>query len=70
MKKQFEMSMFGEIKLFIGLRVCQMMFGFFISQTKYIKEILKTFGMEDSRLVSKPMSIGHKLSKTDVNKTL
>ena len=65
MKKEFEMSMFGEIKFFVGLQVCQMKFGIFISQTKYIKEILKTFGMEDSRPVSTPMSTGHKLSKND-----
>ena len=74
MKKEFEMSMFGEIKFFVGLQVCQIKFGIFISQYKQIKEILKTFGMEDSRPVSKPISIGHKLSKndesTDVNQTL
>ena len=56
MRKEFEMSMFGEIKFFAGLQVCQMKFSIFISQTKYIKEILKTFGMEDSRPVSTPMS--------------
>ena len=48
--------------------------GIFITQSKYIKEILKTFGMEDSRPDSIPMAIGHKLSKnddsTDVNQTL
>ena len=68
------MSMFGEIKFFVRLQVCQMKFGIFISQSKYIKEILKSVDMEDSRLVSTPMSIGHKISKTDnstnVNQTL
>lgn len=56
MKKEFEMSMFGEIKFFVGLQVCQMEFGIFITQSKYIKEILKNLGMEDSRLVSTSMS--------------
>lgn len=65
MKKEFEMSMFHEIKFFLGLQECQMKFGIFITQSKYIKEILKTFGMEDSRPVSKPMSTRHKLSKND-----
>lgn len=65
MKKKSEMSMFGEIKLFGGIQVCQMKFGIYISQTKYIKKILKTFGMEGSRLVRTPISIGHKLSKND-----
>ena len=31
MKKEFEMSMFGEIKFFVGLQVCQMKFGIFIT---------------------------------------
>lgn len=42
-----------------------MKFGIFITQSKYIKEIPNTFGMEDSRLVSTPMFIGHKLPKND-----
>ena len=59
------MSMFGELKFFVGLQVYQMKFGIFISQTKYIKEVLKTFGMEDSRPVSTPVSTRHKLTKTE-----
>lgn len=49
MKKEFEISIFGEIKFFFRIQVCQMKFGIFITQSKYIKEILKTFGMEDYR---------------------
>ncbi len=73
MKKEFEMCMFGEIKLFVGLQFYQKKQGIFITQSKYIKEILKTFGMEDSRLVNKSIFIGHKLSNnddsTDLNQT-
>ena len=47
MKKEFEMSMFGEIKFFVGLQVYQMKSGNYITQSKYVKEILKTFGLED-----------------------
>ena len=36
-KKEFEMSMFGEIKFFVGLQVYQMNKGIFITQSKYIK---------------------------------
>ena len=36
-----------------------------MSQTKYIKEILKKFKMEESKPVSTPMAIGCKLSKND-----
>jgi hypothetical protein len=59
--------MFGEIKFFFGLQVYQMKIGIYITQSKYIKEILKTFQMEDSRPISKPMATGHKLSKNDVS---
>ena len=65
MEKQFEMSMFGEIKFLFGLQVCEMKFGIFITESKYVKEILNPFGMEDSRPVNTPMSIGHKLYKND-----
>ena len=59
-KHEFEMSIFGEIKFFVGLQVHQMKHGIF-SQSKYIKEILKTFGLEDSKPVSTPMVTSIKL---------
>ena len=74
MNKEFEMSMFGEIKFFMGLQVYQMKYSIYITQSKYIKEILKTFGLEDSKLASTPMVTRHKFSKNDdsaeVNQTL
>lgn len=58
----------------MGLQVYQMKYGIYITQSKYVKEILKTFGLEDSKLVSTPMVTGHKLSKNDdsaeLNQTL
>ena len=48
-KKEFEMSMLGELKFFLGLQVYQIDKGTFISQTKYIKYMLKRFNMEDSK---------------------
>ena len=66
MKKEFEMSMLGELTLFLGLQVSQSeKKRIFISQTKYIKEMLKKFKMEDSKLVSTLMVTGCKLSKDD-----
>ena len=65
MKKEFEMSMLGELTFFLGLQVSQSEKGIFISQTKYIKEILKKFKMEESKPVSIPMVTGCKLSKND-----
>ena len=42
--------------------------GIYITQSKYIKEILKKFGMEDSRPVGTPMSTRHNLYKNDDSK--
>lgn len=74
MSKEFEVSIFGEIKFFIHLQVNQTKGGIYVTQSKYIKEILKTFGMDESRLYGTPMVIGCKLSKEDntneVNETL
>ena len=64
------MSMFGEIKLFVGLQIQKNKNGVYITQFKYIKEILKKFGIEDSRLVGTPMSTRHKLSKNDDSKPI
>ena len=63
MSKELEMSMFGEIKFFVGLQIQQRKNGIYITQSKYIKELLKKFGMEDSKPVGTPMTTGHKLSK-------
>ena len=59
------MSMLGELMFFLGLQVYQTNKGIFISQTKYIKYMLKIFKMEHSKPVSNPMVIGCKLSKDD-----
>ena len=39
--------MFGEIKFFVGLQIQQSKNGIYLTQSKYIKEIFKKFGMED-----------------------
>jgi hypothetical protein len=65
MQNEFEMSLLGEISLFLGLQIRQRNQGIFISQTKYIREMLKRFGMEDCKLVITPMKTSCKLSKDD-----
>jgi hypothetical protein len=59
------MSMLGELTFFLGLQVSQLDKGIFISQTKYIKEMLKKFQMEDCKPMNTPMITGCKLSKDD-----
>jgi hypothetical protein len=65
MQEEFEMSMLGELSFFLGLQVTQLEKGIFISQSKYIKEILNKFQMEDSKHVSTPMVTGCKIILDD-----
>ena len=65
MKKEFEMSMIGEMKYFLGLQIVQNKEGIFISQTKYLKDLLKWFGLETFELVGALMITIHKLSTKD-----
>jgi hypothetical protein len=51
MQDEFEMSLLGELYFFLGLHICQRNQGIFISQTKYIREMLKRFRMEDCKPV-------------------
>ncbi|GJT77734.1 retrovirus-related pol polyprotein from transposon TNT 1-94 [Tanacetum coccineum] len=56
MKDNFEMSMIGEMKFFLGLQVHQSPHGIFICQSQYIMDILKKHGMEKCDTVSTPMA--------------
>ncbi|GKD59918.1 retrovirus-related pol polyprotein from transposon TNT 1-94 [Tanacetum coccineum] len=63
MHDEFEMSMMGEINFFLGLQIKQMKDGIFFNLSKYIKEMLKKFGLEDSKPMKTPMSSDTKLTK-------
>lgn len=65
MQDEFELSMLGELSFFLGLQIVQTKNGIFISQKKYGKEMLKKFGMEDSRPVNIRMITSYKLTKSD-----
>lgn len=65
MQKEFEMSLLGELRFFSGLQISQQVDGIFISQSKYIKEMLKRFRMEDCKPLSTPMITGCRLRKDD-----
>eukprot|EP00253_Pinus_taeda_P013863 PITA_13863 len=63
--KEFEMSMIVELSYFLGLQVSQTTVGMFISQAKYLKDMLKRYGMADCAPMSTPMTTDCKLSKDD-----
>ncbi|GJX15292.1 putative ribonuclease H-like domain-containing protein [Tanacetum coccineum] len=52
MHKKFQMSSMGELTFFLGLQVKQKEDGIFISQDKYVTEILKKFGFSDVKTAS------------------
>ncbi|GJS79464.1 retrovirus-related pol polyprotein from transposon TNT 1-94 [Tanacetum coccineum] len=62
--KQME-DMMGELNFFLGLQIKQMEDGIFFNQSKYIKEMLKKFGLEDSKPMKTPMSSDTKLTKDE-----
>jgi hypothetical protein len=68
-QNEFEMSLLREISFFLGLQIRQSNQGIFISQTKYIREMLKRFRMEDCKPVITPMQTNCKLSKYDDSKS-
>jgi hypothetical protein len=48
------------LKYFLGFQVKQLQEGTFISQTKYIQDILTKFGMKDAKPIKTPMGTnGH-----------
>ncbi|GJU95677.1 retrovirus-related pol polyprotein from transposon TNT 1-94 [Tanacetum coccineum] len=65
MHDEFEMSMMGELNFFLGLQIKQMEDGIFFNQSKYIKEMLNKFGLEDSKPMKTPMSSDTKLTKDE-----
>jgi hypothetical protein len=67
MKNEFEMSLLGEISFFLGLQICQRNQGMFMSQTKYIREMVKRFGVKYCKQVTTPMQTSCKLRKDDVS---
>jgi hypothetical protein len=56
MRKEFKMSMMGELQFFLGLQIKQGNEGTFVHHAKYTKDILKKFKMDDSKSLSTLMS--------------
>nr|GEY32092.1 putative ribonuclease H-like domain-containing protein [Tanacetum cinerariifolium] len=52
MNDKFQMSSMGELTFFLGIHVKQKKDGIFISQDKYVAEILKKFGLSEGKSAS------------------
>nr|GEV01664.1 hypothetical protein [Tanacetum cinerariifolium] len=55
MHEKFQMSVMGELNFFLGLQVLQKEDGIFLSQDKYVDDILKKFRYSDVRSANTPM---------------
>ncbi|GKD03863.1 putative ribonuclease H-like domain-containing protein, partial [Tanacetum coccineum] len=65
MHNRFQMSSMGALTFFLGLQVKQKEDGIFISQDKYVGEILKKFGFFSIRSASTPMKTYKALTKDE-----
>nr|GEY24803.1 putative ribonuclease H-like domain-containing protein [Tanacetum cinerariifolium] len=63
MKDKFRMSSMGELTFFLGLQVKQKKDGIFISQDKYVAEILRKFRLTKGKLASTPIDTEKPLRK-------
>jgi hypothetical protein len=61
MANEFEMSMIGELSYLLSLQIKQLKNGTFVCQGKYIKDMLKKFGIIDSKTISTPMGTNDNL---------
>jgi hypothetical protein len=71
MTDRFKISMMGVLTFFLGFQIKQAKEGTFISQTKYSRDILKKFGMDNAQPIKTPMGtnghLDHDLDGTSVD---
>nr|GEV26761.1 ribonuclease H-like domain, reverse transcriptase, RNA-dependent DNA polymerase [Tanacetum cinerariifolium] len=65
MKNRFQMSSMGELTFFLGLQVKQKEHGIFISQDKYVVQILKKFDFLSVKTASTPIETKKPLVKDE-----
>ncbi|GJS81073.1 putative ribonuclease H-like domain-containing protein [Tanacetum coccineum] len=68
MHKRFQMSSMGELTFFLGLQVKQKYNGIFISQDKYVADILKKFDFVTVKIVSTLIETNKALLKDEEEK--
>ena len=65
MQDEFQMSMMGELKFFLGIQINQRKDEVYVHQTKYTTKLLKKFKLEDCRVMNTPMHPTCTLSEED-----
>lgn len=65
MMNEFEMTDLGLMRYFLGIQVKQSKGHIFLSQEKYVEDLLKKFQMEKCKAVPTPMALNEKLQQND-----
>jgi len=68
MKEEFEITDMGLLRYFLGIEVDQNENGIFISQEKYVNEVLERFHMQECKAAITPIVMRLKLNKEDNKK--
>ena len=63
--REFEMKDLGRLKYFLGIEVLRSSRGIFISQRKYVLDLLAETGLIDCKPADTPMMINHRLQMTE-----
>jgi hypothetical protein len=70
MTKRFEISMMGELTIFLGFQIKQLKEETFICQTKYTKDMLRKFDMENAKPIKTPMPTNGHLDLNEDSKAV
>ena len=70
MQSKYEMSMMGELTFFLGLQIKQSEKGIFICQSKYVKDLLKKYDLENCSIMKTPMAPSIKLDSDPNGKSV
>jgi len=70
MQNEFEMSMMGELNFFLELQIKQTKNEIFISQSKYCKDLIHRFGMENAKHMATPLSTAFYMDKDETSQLI
>jgi hypothetical protein len=70
MSREFEMSIIGELNLFLRLQVKQTKYETFIYQSKYVNDLLKRFGMDNLKSIKTHMATNAHLNIDEGGKSV
>ena len=70
MQAEFEMSLMGELKFFLGIQINQTPEGTYIHQSKYIRDLLKKFDLSECKPSKIPMHPTCILEREEVSKSV